>query len=71
VLTRRGIALHDIEQLRDIAFHSCGVGLIDYFPPAADLDGLSSFVLIFVSLMSSVGRASEAEIAARWRAQTR
>ena len=64
MLTRRGTALHDFEQLRDIALHSCGARLVDYFPPAADLDGMSSFVLLFVSLMSSVGCASEAEIAA-------
>ena len=64
MLTSHGTALHDVEQLCDIALHSCGVGLVDYFPPAADLDGLSFLVFIFVSLMSSVGRASETEIAA-------
>ena len=67
MLTRLDTALHDVEQLRDIALHSCGAGLIDYFPPAADLDGMSSFVLLFVlfvSLVSAVGCTSEAEIAA-------
>ena len=54
VLTLHGTALHDVEQLCDIALHSCGVGLVDYFPPAADLDGtfLLFFELVFVSLMS-------------------
>ena len=64
MLTWRGTALHDFEQLRDIALHSCGTGLIDYFPPATDLDGMFSFVLLFLSLMFSVGCASKAEIAA-------
>ncbi len=46
MLTLRGTALHDVEQLRYITLHSCGVGLVDYFPPAADLDGMFFFLCL-------------------------
>ena len=65
VLTLRGTALHDVEQLCDIALHSCGIGLIDYFPSTTDLDGMSFFLCLSSShFCCSAGRASKAEVAA-------
>jgi hypothetical protein len=72
VLTFNGVALHDIAQLRDIAFHTCGAGFFNHFSPTTHMDGPFQFFFFFWSIVilcmisfDSVGCAAEAKVAAR------
>lgn len=69
VLTFNGVALHDIAQFRDVAFHTCGSGFFNYFSPTTHMDGsfqyFWSIIILCMISFDSVGCAAEAKVAAR------